>query len=102
MTAFERSIDLLHRLPEGIQHSLVPNENRWASALVKARNGISHSDGLEQSGYREANAAAKVAIAIVTVHVLQVLGNEEDEIVELTNDRTSLAKAKNLATEYLS
>jgi len=102
VTAFERSIDLLHRLPEGIQHSLVPNENRWASALVKARNGISHSDGLEQSGYREANAAAKVATAIVTVHVLQVIGNEEDEIVELTNDRTSLAKAKNLATEYLS
>lgn len=102
VTAFERAIDLLHRLPEGVQRNLVPDENQWASALVEARNGISHRDGLEKSGYREANAAAKVAIAIVTAHVLQVLGTEEYDLVELTMDGTSLAKAKSLASEYLS
>ncbi|AKE40280.1 Uncharacterised protein [Corynebacterium kutscheri] len=101
VTTFKRAIDLSHRLPAEVRDLLIPDEGKWAGSLVDARNDIAHDGNLRKVEIFQAHAAAKIAIAVVTIHVLIQLGTETESLLKLLNDRNSLSKAKELASDYL-
>lgn len=101
VTAFKRAIDLYFRLPDELRPALIPNAIVWASSLVQARNDIAHEAGLQRREPLEANAAARVTVALITVHVLRHLGIEDKELLQSLNRHNSLSKARKLATDYL-
>lgn len=100
-TTFQRALDLYFRLPEAVQEKLLPTPDYWAEALSAARNEISHEAMLKTRSGLEAFAAAKIAVAVVTIHLLIALKVSEQEVLELFQRSNSLAKAKNLAQKHL-
>lgn len=103
VTARMRALDLFYRLPEEIRHEFVPKPECWASTLVKARNSVTHEGELGKAEPLKALAAARVAVAIVTIHILLYLEVSSDSIREkMTSSCTTLSHARDLASDYFS
>lgn len=100
-TTFQRALDLYFRLPEAVQEELLPSPEYWAEALNAARNDVSHEAMLKKRSGLEAFAAAKMAVAVVTIHLLMELNVSEQDILDLFQRTNSLAKARNLAQKHL-
>ena len=101
VTAFKRALDLYLRMPEKIRSTLISNECNWASTLIQARNDITHDASLQKHEPLEAIAAAKVTVAVITIHVLLHLGIDEEELLQSLYGHNSLSKARKLAADYL-
>ncbi|MGY6462796.1 ApeA N-terminal domain 1-containing protein [Corynebacterium sp. UMB8791] len=100
-TTFQRALDLYFRLPEAVQKELLPTPDCWAKALSDARNDISHEAVLKKRSGLEAFAAAKMAVSVVTIHLLMELNVSEQDILDLFQRSNSLAKARNLVQKHL-
>lgn len=102
ITAFKRAVDLVQRLPKEMRRLLVPSEERWASTLVDARNSISHEGKLKEVDPLEAAAATRVAVALITIHVLIQLRVSESSTLLAFNNHSSISRARKLAKDYLN
>lgn len=103
VTSLMRALDLCYRLPETIQNKLVSDVEKWASTLVKARNDITHEGELRKVGVLESVAAARIAVAVLTIHILIHLEVDVQSIeCSITERRTSLKDARDRAREYFS
>lgn len=103
VTARMRALDLFYRLPEKIRHEFVPKPECWASTLVKARNSVTHEGELGKAEPLKALAAARVVVAIVTIHILLYLEVSSDSIREkMRSSCTTLSHARGLASDYFS
>lgn len=103
VTSLMRALDLCYRLPEEIQNTLVSDVEKWASTLVKARNDITHEGELRKVGVLESVAAARIAVAVITIHILIHLNVDVQSIqCSITERGTSLKDARDRAREYFS
>lgn len=99
---FKRLVDLYCRAPQAVAHIIIPDIKTWSREHVNARNSISHEAGLGEASPRSAWAAAEVTLALVTVHLLVIIGVSDSVIEQALTESPTFRKVTYSSKKYLN
>ncbi|MHA2788219.1 hypothetical protein ACXZ66_03580 [Corynebacterium sp. S7] len=101
-TFFKRLLDLYFRTSSEVRALLIPNLDIWSTTQVNARNSVAHDAHLNENQYVKAHAAGLTTIALVSIHYLQIIGLNQDQIVDAIGKAKSFRSSTYLAQEHLT